>query len=155
MRRVGFFTISGLCLLLLVSLSFSKSDKKKGKTFPAALQVTTSSPEARAAFERGMVDYENLHLDHASEHWREAVKADSNFALAYAWIAFNSTDPVEVTAARQRAKALAGNVTEGEQLMIKWIVNVQENDFVTGIAAMNDMLAMFPNDKRLFYLASN
>jgi hypothetical protein len=113
MRRIGIFAISGLCLLLLVQLSSAKSAGKKVKGSSATLPISSSSPAARAAFEKGMVDYENLHLDYASVDWREAVKADPNFALAYAWIAFNSTDPVEVSAARQKAKALAPNVTPG------------------------------------------
>lgn len=154
MRRFGFLVISALSPLLLLQLSFAKSaDKAKGPS--ATLTITTSSSEAREAFEKGMVNYENLHLDRASEEWRKAIKADPNFALGHAWLAFNSTDPSEVIAERQRAKSLLPNVTPGEQLVIKWLVNVQENNFVAGIAAMNDMLALYPKDKRLFFVASN
>jgi len=32
---------------------------------------------------------------------------------------------------------------------------VQEGDFIAGISAMNDMLEMYPKDKRLLYLAGN
>ena len=39
--------------------------------------------------------------------------------------------------------------------MIQWITNVQEGKFIAGIAAMNDMLAMYPKDKRLLYVAGN
>jgi len=76
-------------------------------------------------------------------------------ALAQAWIAFNSRNPAEASAARDKAKALRSKVTPGERLMIQWIANVQENNFIVGIAAMNDMLAMYPKDKRLLYLAGN
>jgi len=39
--------------------------------------------------------------------------------------------------------------------MVGWIVNVQEGNFIAGISAMNDMLEMYPKDKRLLYLAGN
>src|SRR5580693_9142165 len=120
-----------------------------------SMPVTTSSPEARTLYEKGMADYENLYLDRSNDDWRAAVKADPNLAVAWAWIAFNSSDPNEVTVAREKAKALAPKLTPGEQLMIEWIVKVQEGDFIGGISAMNDLLEMYPKDKHLLYLAGN
>ena len=156
------------CLLLVVCLacvitSHSKEGKPSTKANKHAnrasssskLPVTTSSAEARDLFERAMVDYENLHLERANIGWRAAAKADPDFALAHAWVAFNSRDPQEVSASRQRANTLATHVTPGERLMIQWITNVQEGNFIAGIAAMNDMLAMYPKDKRLLYVAGN
>ncbi len=83
------------------------------------------------------------------------MKADPNLAVAWAWIAFNSSNPEEVSAAREKAKALAPKLTPAEQLMIAWIAKVQEGDFIGGISAMNDLLEMYPKDKHLFYLAAN
>jgi tetratricopeptide (TPR) repeat protein len=120
-----------------------------------SLPVTASSPQARALYEKGMRDYENLYLERCNDDWRAAVKADPNLALAWAWIAFNSTDPREVTAAREKAKALLPRLTPGEGLMVSWIVKVQEGDFIGGISAMNDLLEMYPRDKHLLYLAGN
>src|SRR5713101_6839469 len=120
-----------------------------------SMPVTTSSAQARALYEKGMQDYENLYLERCNEDWRAAVKADPNLAVAWAWIAFNSSNPQEVSAAREKAKSLAPKLTQGEQLMVSWIVKVQEGDFIGGIAAMNDLLEMFPKDKHLLYLAGN
>ncbi len=120
-----------------------------------SMPVTTSSAQARSLYEKGMQDYENLYLERCNEDWRAAVKADPNLAVAWAWIAFNSSNPQEVSAAREKAKALAPKLTQGEQLMVSWIVKVQEGDFIGGIAAMNDLLEMFPKDKHLLYLAGN
>src|SRR5271155_3817445 len=121
----------------------------------ATMPVTTSSAEARSFYEKGMQDYENLYLERCNDDWRAAVKADPNLAVAWAWIAFNSSNPQEVNASREKAKALAPKLTPGEQLMIEWIAKVQEGDFIGGISAMNDMLEMFPKDKHLLYLAGN
>ncbi len=120
-----------------------------------SMPVTTSSAQARALYEKGMQDYENLYLERCNEDWRAAVKADPNLAAAWAWIAFNSSNPQEVSAAREKAKSLAPKLTQGEQLMVAWIVKVQDGDFIGGIAAMNDLLEMFPKDKHLLYLAGN
>jgi tetratricopeptide (TPR) repeat protein len=125
---------------------------------PAAttsMPVTTSSAEARALYVKGMQDFENLYLDRCNDDWRAAVKADPNLAVAWAWIAFNSGNPEEASAARDKAKALAPKLSPGEQLMIAWIVKVQQGDFIGGISAMNDMLEMYPKDKHLLYLTGN
>jgi tetratricopeptide (TPR) repeat protein len=126
---------------------------KQGAT--TSMPVTTSSPEARALYEKGMQDYENLYLERCNDDWRAAVKADPNLAVAWAWIAFNGSDPREVSAAREKAKGLAPKLTPGEQLMIAWISKVQEGDSIGGISAMNDLLEMYPRDKHLLYLAGN
>jgi tetratricopeptide (TPR) repeat protein len=119
------------------------------------MPVTTSSPEARALYAKGMQDYENQYLERCNDDWRAAVKADPNLAVAWAWIAFNSSNPMEMSAAIDRAKALAPKATPGEQLMVTWISKVQEGDSIGGISAMNDLLEMYPKDKHLLYLAGN
>jgi len=126
---------------------------KQGAT--VTLPVTTSVPQARALYQKGMADYENLYLERCNDDWRAAVKADPSLAVAWAWIAFNSSNPEEASAAREKAKSFAPKATPGEQLMISWIAKVQEGDFIGGISAMNDMLEMYPKDKHLLYLAAN
>ena len=126
---------------------------KKGES--ATLPITTSSPKARGLYEKGIADYENLYLERCNQDWRQAVKEDPNLGAAWALIALNSGNPKEVTTARAQAKALAPKLTPGEQLMINWIAKVQEGDYIAGIAAMNDMLEMYPRDKHLLYLAGN
>src|SRR6202162_316619 len=120
---------------------------KKGES--TTLPVTTTSPKARALYEKGMADYENLYLERCNEEWRAAVKEDPNLAVAWAWIAFNSGNPQEVSQARAKAKELAPKATAGEQLMVAWISKVEQGDFLGGITAMNDMLEMYPRDKHL------
>jgi tetratricopeptide (TPR) repeat protein len=121
----------------------------------ASMPVTTSSEQARALYESGVQDFEKFYLDRSNDNWRAAVKADPNLAVAWARIAFTSSDPKEVSFAREKATALASKVTPGEQLMVTWIVRVKEGDFIGGISAMNDLLEMYPKDKHLFYLAGD
>ncbi len=141
--------------LLLSSLAFGKDKPSKPKPATGSMPVTATSAKGRELYQKGMEDYENLYLERCNEDWRAAVKEDPSVAVAWAWIAFNSRNPAEVSAARQKAKALLPQVTPGEKLMIQWISNVQEGNFIAGIEAMNDMLAIFPKDKHLLYLAGN
>lgn len=142
-----------VAVALFLSISVFAHHIKKAEA--TNLPITTSSAKARAFYVKGMEDYENLYLERCNDDWREAVKEDPNLAVAWAWIAFNSTNPQEISAAREKAKALAPKLTPGEQLMIAWISKVEEGDFIGGITAMNDMLEMYPRDKHLLYLAGN
>jgi len=149
MRRIAFiFMILGGFVAPLFAHHLKPSTQK---TMP----VTTASPKARDLYERAMTDYENEYIERANVGWRAAVQADPNFALAWAWIAFNGRDPAESAAAREKAKTLAPKASPGERLMVQWIVNVQQGNSLAGIAALNDLLEMYPRDKRLFYLAGN
>jgi tetratricopeptide (TPR) repeat protein len=150
MRRVHGFCF--LIFLFLAPLSFGHHIKQ-GVT--RNMPVTTSSHKARLLFEKAITDYENLYLEPANAGWRAAVEADPQFALAYAFIAYNSRNPEEAKVARGKAKALAVKATPGERLLIQWITSVQENNFIAGISAMNDLSEMFPKDKHLAYLAAN
>lgn len=157
MRRSNCVLAATMCAVVILGLSSGVTayahhvEKSKSTTMP----VTTASAKARELYEKGMADYENLYLERCNEEWRAAVQEDPNLAVAWAWIAFNSGNPQEVSAARAKAKAIAPQLTSGEQLMVAWIVKVQEGDFIGGISAMNDLLEMYPGDKHLLYLAAN
>jgi tetratricopeptide (TPR) repeat protein len=141
-----------VCLLICVCLVGQSLAHHIKESAAKNMPVTTSSPKARELFNRALIDYENLYLERANIGWRAASQGDPNFALAYVFIAYNSNDPAEASAAREKAKQLAGKTTPGERLLITWITSVKENNFIVGISAMNEMLEMFPKDKRLFYL---
>ncbi|HMK20696.1 MAG TPA: hypothetical protein VK466_00080, partial [Terriglobales bacterium] len=157
LRRVSAVLLVCLACASLAAAHDKASKEKSSKTKPAAgsMPVTAASEKARELYQKGMEDYENLYLERCNEDWRAAVKEDPKVAVAWAWIAFNSRNPAEVSAAREKAKGLLPQVTPGEKLMIQWIANVQEGNYIAGISAMNDMLAMFPKDKHLLYLAGN
>jgi tetratricopeptide (TPR) repeat protein len=124
------------------------ADNTKDERFP----VTTASKAAAHYFETGMVHYENHRWNFALRDWREALQLDPNFALAYTWICFTTTDPAEESKDRVAAKALMNSASPAEQLMIRWMAGVHENNYIQGIQAMNDLAQMFPHDKRLNFL---
>ena len=102
------------CAVFALTLSFAAPSfahhvkKSQSSTMP----VTTSSTKARQLFFKGVEDYENLYLERCNEDWRAAVKEDASMAVAWAWIAFNSGNPEEVSSAREKARELAPKATE-------------------------------------------
>jgi len=152
--RVAVVLLQAMAITTVTALGASAISGHAADAASAAklLPVTTASPAAAHYFETGMVHYENHRWNFALRDWNEAVKVDPNFAQAYAWICLTTSDPAEESSDRAKAKALIPHVTPGEQLLVRWVAGVRENRYVEGIMAMNDMLAMFPHDKRLNFL---
>jgi len=131
-----------------------KLQQKRSKR-STTLPVTTGSLKARKLYEAGRTDFENLKVDKALENWRKATKLDPQFALAHIEIALVSRDPAEQNSELKQAKAFTRQVTSGERLFIRWVAGVRENNYVAGIQAMNDVVAMYPRDKHLIYIVGN
>ncbi len=155
MRRAFFAAFSSIPVLIFAASVAPAHAHHLQRAEATSIPVTASSPEARALYQKGMAELENLYVERSLDDWRAAAKLDPNFGLAWVWIAFESSNPEEASAAREKAKALAPKLTPGEQSMVTWIVKIQEGDFIGGISAMNDMLEMYPKDKHLLYLAGN
>jgi tetratricopeptide (TPR) repeat protein len=149
------------CVLLLFSCVFLLADtnqKKTGTTHQvtsARLPVTTSSTQARRSFDRAMREFEEYHLRQTLPDLREAVKEDPSFAQAFILIARITDDPSEQETARTKAKQLAAKVSPDEQLLIRWMADSQESNYIPAISAMNDLLAKYPRDQRLAFLAGD
>jgi len=139
-------------LAIFLATCGSAASRAAEAAAPAKLPVTTSSPIAARFFETAMVHYENHRWNLALDNWNEAIKADPNFAQAYVWICFTTADPAEEARDRAKAESLTNSVSPGEQLLIKWMAGVREGRYLEGIMAMNDVLAMFPHDKRLNFM---
>lgn len=140
-----------LCFLTALN-ALAESEPTTGETPAAKMPVTTKSPAAARSFESAMVHYENHRWNFALRDWNEAIRHDPALAQAYVWICLTTTDPKEEAQDRAKAKSLVQRVSPGERLLIRWMVGVHENRYVDGIMAMNDMLAMFPHDKRLNFM---
>jgi len=149
-----------VCLLLFSSLSALAGDKSnvaqpRRKNASTKLPITTSSAEARSSFEKAMREFEEYRVPDTLQDLRAATKVDPNFAQAFILISRLTTDPAEQASARTRAKQLAMKVSPGEQLLIRWLSGAQESNYLAAIAAMNDLLAKYPRDQRLAYLAGD
>jgi tetratricopeptide (TPR) repeat protein len=143
-------------LLMFCAAAFATNSKphhSKPAVKTSTLPVTTNSPSARKEFEHAMGDLEALRRADAVNDLRATVKRDPKFAQAYILLSHLTHDPDEQVSTRTRAEQLASQVTPGERLLIRWLSGVQENNYVPAIAAMNDLLAMYPRDHRTAFLA--
>jgi tetratricopeptide (TPR) repeat protein len=115
-----------------------------------SIPVTTHSLTAQRAYEMGMVQREDrLFVDEGLAFFREAVKADPEFALGHATLGYFTDDPKEGKQESALAEKFIGGASPDEQLLIRWMNGTKNGDLVPAIAAMNDLLAKYPYDKRL------
>jgi tetratricopeptide (TPR) repeat protein len=145
---------SALVVVLLCGGAFASARHFPARRpHPKLLPITTSSPAARKLFQQAMLNMEDLRLEQALAGWREAVKKDPRFAQAEILVAYLTQDPAEEISALDAAKELEPRVTPGEKLLIEWLSGVRQGRYVPAIAAMNDLLAMYPRDRRVAFLA--
>lgn len=144
-----------VALLFLLVFGVSAVAKHIHAAGPRAerLPIKSHSRQARKLFEQAMVNLEALHTEQALEGCRAALRKDPEFAQALMMIAYLTQDPAEQNAVVSRAKLLQPRADEADRLLITWISSVSDGDTVKAIAAMNDLLSMYPNDVRLAFLA--
>ncbi len=122
---------------------------------PETIPVTTHSLTAQRAYEMGMVQREDrLFVDEGLAFFREAVKADPEFALGHATLGYFTADPKEEKQESALAEKFISNASPDEQLLIRWMNGTKNGDLLPAISAMNDLLAKYPNDQRLGNLAA-
>jgi tetratricopeptide (TPR) repeat protein len=133
-------------IALTIAGATAGSVRAQDQTFPH----TSSSAEANHWYELAMKEREDLlFVDKGMDSMREAVKADPHFALAHAALAYFTNDPLEEKRERALAQKNIASASPDERLLITWMNGTKDGDLVPAIAAMNDLLAKYPNDKRL------
>jgi tetratricopeptide (TPR) repeat protein len=104
--------------------------------------LTSTSPEAIAAFEKGRVLTEHLHWIEAEESLRKAVELDPEFALAHAYLA--SVERVEPRI--ERARTLAARLPEAERLYVEGILQMRAGQQDAALATLRKVAAAAPDD---------
>ena len=137
-----------LIAVLLLTFSIGLCGEQKG-----GMQMTTKSQKARAFCQEGLAKMETLHIQAGLQNWRDAAKADPNFALAHILLAYFAQDPTEQVAEREKALTARNSAGPEEQLIVDWLANAGESHWVPAIQAMNTALQQYPNDKHLAWLA--
>ncbi|HEV2992234.1 MAG TPA: tetratricopeptide repeat protein [Candidatus Angelobacter sp.] len=151
-RFISYFTIATFALVLFsntVAAQAAGSSTESGR-----MPITTSSPEARSLFDQGVIEWENLHITRALEHWQAAIGKDPNFMLAHLYISERIPDPDQQAAELKKVRDLMGSATPGEQLMAQWIIADSRGDTIAALSAMNELLGRYPKDKHLYWFAA-
>jgi len=128
--------------------------------------VTTTSKEAQAFYDQGLNYLESYVWIEASRSFRQALRCDSNLALAYLGLSYVHSGLENPKAARQlfeQAKALASSVGERERRRIDIrekqlaaIENIEDTSlFLAYKKAVDDALVQFIDDPQLWILRGN
>ena len=145
-------------VLAVVALTFAlaagaAADSVRTIHTDPGITVSTKSPQARTYFEQGLAECQTLHLREGFELWRKAAKTDPNFALIHILLSNFSRDPAERVAEREKALASRRFASREEQLVIDWLSNSSQGQWVPAIQAMNAVLEKYPNHKMIVWLA--
>src|SRR5271170_3532778 len=145
---------------MVIAILIAGGSARAQESAPAAsatstVPATTQSTLAANAYEMGLVQREDrLFVDEGLEFFREAVKADPQFALGHATLGYFTADPREEKRQSALAVKYLANASPDEQLLIRWMNGTKNGDIVPAISAMNDLLAKYPNDERLENMAA-
>ncbi|HLJ26771.1 MAG TPA: tetratricopeptide repeat protein [Candidatus Angelobacter sp.] len=124
----------------------------------SAIPIYTKSAEAREALQRGVVKWENHRMAEAVDDYRKAIQEDPNFAVAHLFLSTLTPNPEEQSSELQKAVALRDSarrsMNEDQQLLITWLADTSQNQILPAIAAMNELLDRYPQDKHLLYRAA-
>jgi tetratricopeptide (TPR) repeat protein len=146
----GIMNIRNFSLYSIMAVMAAGATGASVRAQDRTVPYTTSSAEAGRWYELAMKEREDLlFVDEGIDSMREAVKADPNFALAHAALAYFTNDPVEEKRERALAQKNIANTSPDERLLITWMNGTKDGNLVPGIAAMNDLLAKYPHDERL------
>lgn len=117
-----------------------------------AIPLSTRSEEARKSLELAWDKYENAMYQSSANLAREAAKKDPRSALSYAMVSFAARRGMPDASALAKAKALLSRATPDEQLLVRWMTDIQDHNLLPAITSMNDLLKRYPRDKHVLYL---
>ncbi len=114
---------------------------------------STPSAEARRAFEEGVGHFEKFYYAEAAESFKQAIAADSTFAVAWGRLGLLHMYTMDETAARHdvtRALMLSSRATEREQLLIRlWYYRVMYEN-VRAAAVADSLIALYPKEAEAY-----
>jgi tetratricopeptide (TPR) repeat protein len=113
------------------------------------MPITTTSKEAKKLFIEGREKVEALENVSASQLLEKAIALDPNFAMAYIYRSQSGGGFVVAKENREKAFALADKVSPGEKLWILAVKSNAESNRVDYIKYIEELLKMFPKDKRV------
>lgn len=117
-----------------------------------AIPLSTKSEDARKSLELAWDKYENAMYDPAADLARQAARKDPQSALSFAMVSFAARRGMPDAAALAKAKALLPHATADEQLVVRWMTDIQDHNLLPAIASMNDLLKRYPHDKHVLYV---
>ncbi len=116
-------------------------------------QLTTSSPDAARAYRQGLAQYEKFYFNDARALFDQAVRADSDFAMAWARLAIVEMRVKNEPLARvdiARAVRASSRATESERLFIRMWDERLRFDPRAAAATADSLAALHPDQKEVY-----
>ena len=112
------------------------------------IPITTSSAEARLAFDAGQAALDRGDGAQANELFRTAVAADPNFT--YAWVNLSTVtfSTEEFNAALKGAEQGAASASEGERMLLEFNKLFLTNNFDAQLTLAKQLTDKYPNSPR-------
>jgi tetratricopeptide (TPR) repeat protein len=147
MKARSLIQIPAVATVLLVALFAGCAEEER--------EVTTTSDAAYICYEDGTAAVERFRLEKAEECFRDAVKHDPEFSMAWAELAVVQRQLGQVEAAQEsirRAFEARETATEVEALWISRIHALFERDMETAEANWKELEAKYPEHPRVLRL---
>ncbi|MCP4703897.1 MAG: tetratricopeptide repeat protein, partial [candidate division Zixibacteria bacterium] len=114
-------------------------------------EVTTSSPEAYQAYLQGLKYYGKFYEKEAYQYFNEAIRLDSNFAMAHFYLSMNLSNTVAIKHL-QKALDLSSNVSKHEHYYITSRAEyILSKNVDQAIKVLEEATHKYPDDKFLYY----
>src|SRR5262249_5863070 len=117
------------------------------------MRLTTTSERSRELFGQAILLSGNYRLDECLKSLRAATSEDANFGAGWALLSFYATDSREGAGALAQAQSLAGRISPSEMLLVRWVAALKQNNQLSAIASLNDLVRRESGDKFVLYLA--
>jgi len=146
-------------LLIVATWTACSKTSASGNTAPSSdagkVAITTKSNDARAEFLQGRDLSEKLLAQDSLQHFEKAIALDPDFATAELARANNSPTAKEFFEHLNKAVSLADKTSDGEKLFILANEAGANGDVVKQKAALDKLVAEYPNDERAHFNLGN
>lgn len=149
-RRILLISVLGILLVLT-----SCSKKQIGDVSREKIPVTTKSPAALLEYQTGMEYSNTTRRVLAATHFKNALKEDPEFVLAWMNLAFVSPGTDLFLAAMDSAEKYASNASRGEQLMVEAATYGYEGKNQEQRDTIEKLVSLFPGDEMSHLLLGN
>lgn len=112
------------------------------------IPITTSSDSALEEYNQGWALFEKLRFQESIQHFENAIKADSTFAMAYLNLANVSTSAKAFFENMKKAAVLVDKVSEGERLWILGAKAGADGFPMKQREYWQQLVKLYPNDER-------
>jgi tetratricopeptide (TPR) repeat protein len=116
------------------------------------IPITTSSAEARLAFDAGQAALDRGDGQAANDLFRAAVAADPNFTYAWYNLSNVTFSTEEFNAALRGGEAGAAQATDGERMLLEFNKHFLDNNFGAQLTLAKQLTEKYPNSPRAWML---